>query len=253
VLFAEPPHTQYDLHFRLAGFNVRVHPFFWLGTILLGINPRTTAIEVLLWVFTVFVSILVHEMGHALAFRYYGKRSHIVLHGFGGLAIPEAEYDIYNRPSRGEDHMSQIIIALAGPAAGFLLAAVVALIVQATGHRVEMNGIFVRITPLFENRNAGELVGDLLSVNIYWGLMNLLPVFPLDGGRVAREILEMFSPHNGLRQSLILSCAAGVGVAVVAAVRLQEIWLAIMFGYLAFMSYQMLQQVSGGGSGGSEW
>ncbi len=252
MLNAEPPHTSYDLHFRVAGFNVRIHPFFWLATVLLGANNQSTFVTILLWVISVFVSILVHELGHTLAFRYFGQRSHIVLHSFGGLAVPDADYG-YGRSSRSDTHTSQILIALAGPAAGFLLAGLVALIVLATGHTFELDNFNLPTLPTIEHRNARILVYYMMQVNIFWGLINLLPVYPLDGGQIARQLFDMYSPHNSLRQSLIVSIAVGAGVAVVAAFRLDEIWIAIMFGILAFMSYQALQQLSGGGYGGSEW
>jgi stage IV sporulation protein FB len=253
VLNAEPPHTPYDLHFRLAGFNVRVHPFFWLGTILLGANKNSTFVTILLWIITVFVSILIHELGHALAFRYFGKRSHVVLHSFGGLAVPDADYNIYGRSSRSDTHASQIIIALAGPGAGFLLAALVAMIVLATGHRFELDQFNLPTIPTINQKNSFIFVSYLMQVNILWGLINLLPVYPLDGGQVARQLFDIYSPHNSLRQSLIVSIAVGAGTAVVAVVRLDQLWMGLMFGILAFMSYQQLQQLSGGGYGGSEW
>ena len=62
-LFQPPPPTQYDLRFAIAGIPVRVHPLFWLITILFGFSADL--IQLLIWVFVVFVSILVHELGHA--------------------------------------------------------------------------------------------------------------------------------------------------------------------------------------------
>ena len=91
---AEPAPTQFDLHFRIAGFPVRVHPLFWLMTLMMGArddDPMT----LLIWIGVVFLSILVHELGHALTMRYYGQDARIVLYMMGGLAIPES--------SRGEE------------------------------------------------------------------------------------------------------------------------------------------------------
>ena len=89
VFFAEPQRTSYDLNFRLFGVPVRVHPFFWLAMLLLGTNSETTPKEALVWVVAAFVSILVHEFGHVAAITYFGSRCHVVLHGFGGLAIDD--------------------------------------------------------------------------------------------------------------------------------------------------------------------
>lgn len=254
MLNVEPPHTPYDVHFRLLGFAVRVHPFYWLVTILLALQGRTTAIDAFLWVSVAFVSILIHELGHAFAFRYFGRRAHIVLHSFGGLAIPDAEYNSYQqRSSHGNDPMKHILISLAGPGAGFLLALLVAGICQVIGHSIVLQGWFLDIEPEFANRNLRVLVLDLMYINIFWGLLNLLPIYPLDGGQVAREILRILSPFNGLQQSLVLSAAVAAGAAVLCVFRFDNIQLAIMFGLLAFINYQQLQQLSGGGYGGSEW
>ena len=82
--------TAYDLRFRLLGVPVRIHPLFWLVACLLGgpwLEGRWGAGYLLLWVACVFVSILVHELGHVLAGRAFGARGHILLYSFGGLAI----------------------------------------------------------------------------------------------------------------------------------------------------------------------
>ena len=65
MLFAEPPPSQGDLRFRFFGFPARIHPFFWLVTVLLGARGDVSAVDLLVWVVVVFVSILVHELGHA--------------------------------------------------------------------------------------------------------------------------------------------------------------------------------------------
>ena len=86
MLFTEPPRTQYDVRFSVAGIPVRVSPFFWLVTLLFGASGGTDAVGLLTWVAVVFVSILIHEMGHALVQRYYGWEPSIILYQMGGLA-----------------------------------------------------------------------------------------------------------------------------------------------------------------------
>ena len=265
----EPQPTRYDLHFAIAGIPVRVHPLFWLITLLLGAgsvtNPRPPKI-VILWLAVVFASFLVHELGHALAFRYFGKRARIVLYSFGGLAIadertPFGGYGDYassyyrDEPGGG----AKMLIALAGPLAGFLFAGLVLMAIIASGHAVEFKPRDSVLWPIpfefevFRSLNLTRLVEFLLEVNILWGVINLLPVFPLDGGQVARELLTKFNPHEGLRQSILLSIFAAGGVAIWALLRIDDKFLAILFGYLAYVNYQMLQQVSGGYGGGRGW
>ncbi|MCH8921713.1 MAG: peptidase, partial [Planctomycetes bacterium] len=106
---AEPPKTQFDLHFSLFGFPVRISPWFWAMSLLLGFrlgNPKL----LLMWVGVVFVSILIHELGHALAMRYYGWNARITLYAFGGLASYESNWSMQQGHSSPK---SQILISLA--------------------------------------------------------------------------------------------------------------------------------------------
>jgi len=143
-MFNEPPPTQADLHFSLLGIPVRIHPFFWLVTLLLGYNLND-ARSVLIWIAAVFPSILVHELGHALAMRVYGLRPRIVLYGMGGLT----GYDSGDfARSRVFDTLGQVFLSAAGPAAGFLLAAALALGLATVGCDVYL----VKIDPFLNSR-----------------------------------------------------------------------------------------------------
>ena len=253
MLLAEPPPTQADLHFRLFGVPVRVHPFFWIVALLLGMGGgEADPLGTLLRVVVMFVSILVHELGHAFLQRRYGGRPWITLHGLGGLA----SCDDCDRSPR-----SQILISLAGPVAGFLLAVLVILSVRVAGHQI---GVMSRsagidwdalgleriiqqpmlfMTVYFEpfaSKPANIMVADLLQVNILWGLVNLLPIYPLDGGRIARELCTLDSPRRGIVQSLWLSVAMAAMTAVVGLI-FGRFFIALLFGYLAYANYQTLQ------------
>jgi Zn-dependent protease len=241
-VFGEPSRTAWDLNFNLAGFHIRIHPMFWLVTLLLNIKspPQVVAI----WTVVVLFSLLIHEMGHALAFRYFGVNSHIVLYSFGGLAVPEGTY------GRSRTPRAQILISLAGPAAGFLFALVLQLALVLGGYHVGFDtGLFSWDFPgrEIENFRIQLIVYFLLEVNILWGLINLLPIFPLDGGQVFREILQMSNPRQGFEQALRLSIVTAVGMAALSLMRFNEFYLALMFGYLAYMNFQMLQAYGGRG------
>ncbi len=209
---------------------------------MMGLGGRADPVNTLIWVAVVFVSILVHELGHAVLQRYYGGHPRITLYGLGGLAV----CDDCDRSPR-----SQILISLAGPVAGFLLAALVVAILAATGH---FRGFRLDLMPIdwvpFDVeywRTNGKpslrdaAIGDLLWVNIFWGLVNLLPIYPLDGGRVARELLTLGHPRRGIVQSLWLSIFVAAAVAALGVIVLQSIFMAIFFGYLAYANYQTLQ------------
>jgi membrane-associated protease RseP (regulator of RpoE activity) len=89
------------------------------------------------------------------------------------------------------------------------------------------------------------LVTMLLWVNVFWGLINLLPVYPLDGGNVSRYLLLKADPIEGVRKSLWVSVIAGGLVALAGLLILRSIYMAFLFGLLAFQSYQSLQGRAG--------
>jgi Zn-dependent protease len=253
-MFYEPPPSQGDLHFRVFGFPVRVSPMFWLMTVVLGLNSRgpTPPVQLVIWVVVVFVSILIHELGHAFAQRRFGGHPWITLYGMGGLASCD---DCDRRPS------SQVIISLAGPAAGFSVALAVMVILRLAGFDVGVQAghdlealrgrgpllpIFLPLATLYfeypGTMYAAYLVYALLWANILWGLVNLLPIYPLDGGRVSRELLTLRDASAGIVLSLRLSLVTATAMALFAAIRWQSFFTAVMFGYIAFMNYQTLQR-----------
>lgn len=245
MIFSEPPRTRYDLNFGLLGIPVRVHPLFWLVALLLGARGNEEPRRLILWIGAVFVSILVHEMGHAFAARWYGWEPWITLHGFGGLA---SYRPTYRSPA------AQIIISLAGPGAGFLLAALVVGLIAASGHRLMFGWPDFVLPVIFEPFKSDALnwlLIDLLYVNIFWGLVNLLPIFPLDGGQISVEAFGLVNPRDGLRQALWLSVFVAAGAGVLAFVRWDDLFLALFCGYMAYNSYATLQSyfTSGGGWG----
>ncbi|NIP87126.1 MAG: hypothetical protein GTO03_16810, partial [Planctomycetales bacterium] len=210
-------------------------------------------VELLVWVLAVFVSILVHEMGHAWIARCYGWEPSVTLYGFGGLASYSPTH---------HDTRSRIAISAAGPAAGFLFIALVMAIVHAAGHPVRIAPANLLPYWVFFDYFGGSLPNnldillmDLLYINIFWGLVNLLPVYPLDGGQIARELFLHFNPQTGIKQSLWLSVLTGTGLAILGAVTLQSLLMALFFGYMAYSSYAMLQMLSGQGPGwgGPRW
>lgn len=240
-LFGAPPPTNYDLNFKIGAIPVRVHPLFWLVTLLLGSTGSLSTI--LIWVVVVFFSILMHELGHVLAMRLYGQDGSILLHAGGGLAIPTS-YG-WGRGRGSLPQREQIFISLAGPLAGFMIAAVVLGIVYLVGGIIVMEW-FLFIIPLPQAfvPAAGFVVNVfiqmMLWVNIFWGLINLLPIYPLDGGQVARHLFVGADPWDGVRKSLIVSLVAAGVMALVGLVFLRSVYMALLFGFLAFQSYQSL-------------
>jgi membrane-associated protease RseP (regulator of RpoE activity) len=245
-LFQPPAPTRYDLRFSIAGTPVTVHPLFWLIALLLGSSGDILLVPI--WVAVIFVSILVHELGHALAFRRYGQRSQIMLHFAGGVTIPEPVHWGSGYANVSLTPNQHIFISLAGPGAGFLFAALVIAVVTLLGGSVMTTRLFGFIPlPLdaflpFGGRVAAVLVSMLLWVNIFWGLINLVPVYPLDGGHVTRYALLQVDPVGGVRKAIWISVVAGALLALVGLLVFRSLFMALLFGLMAFQSYQSLSR-----------
>jgi stage IV sporulation protein FB len=263
LLLAEPSPNPWDLHLKMLGIPVRITPWFWLGSAVLGwgfaqsfarYSQGTLSVgtTLMIWIGVVLVSIIAHEFGHALAFRYYGIHSHVVLYHFGGIAVPDGSFDFGRRMRLGS--VPQIVVSAAGPAASLLLGFVFVAIVYSGGYYVPNPLPFIHALDfLWHGERSPSLAMQallyaVLFVNIWWALMNLLPVYPLDGGQISREMFTLSNPREGIRYSLILSIA--VSAAVVAwAISKQDTFLAIMFGMLAYSSFVTLQALMGRGGG----
>lgn len=141
-----------------------------------------------------FVSLIGHELGHAFAVRRLGYgSSQIVLGGLGGVC------KWYGRPTRGDS----IRIALAGPGASLAMGAL------ALAIYIPLKPTVDAIMPL----RVALLAAAFL--NIVWGVFNLLPVFPMDGGRALRSALGFrYPPSEALRRSLIVSGVVGTTGAI---------------------------------------
>ena len=246
LLFQVPPPTRYDVRFSIAGIPVRAHPLFWVISLLFGFSTNNILYS-LIWVLAIFVSVLVHELGHALAFRRYGQRSSIVLHFMGGLTVPEPVSWGAGWANVALSPRQEIFVSLAGPFSGFLLATLLIGGVLVSGGSISVNWLlgFIPLPAVTSLAFGGVmftvLIAILVSVNVFWGLINLVPVYPLDGGNVARYALMQYDPYDGVRKSLQLSVIAGGVVALVALLFLRSIYMAFLFGFLAFQSYQSLQ------------
>jgi stage IV sporulation protein FB len=246
VVLFEPERTQFDLRWRMFGISVRVHPLFWLVACLLGASELDRGAGwLVLWVGCVFVSILVHELGHVLMGRAFGSHSHIVLYGFGGLAIGSND-----QPQRWQ----RIAVLFAGPLAGFALFGVVCL-TQFLVFPPREDGPWMSYDMSEGMWVFANALDMLWRMNLFWSIANLVPIYPLDGGQISREICTAVSPGNGLRISLGLSfllsaflavhclLAANGHVLLPILAPIGSTFNAILFGLLAVENLMMLQQV----------
>jgi Zn-dependent protease len=257
VLLSEPGRTDYDLNFSIFGFEVRTHPAFFIMPVLLGraliTSGVNTGVGLLLLIAIFYVSILVHELGHAIAFRYFGIHSRIVLYWMGGLAIPDAGGNVWkSNRSRSLTSGQQIVVSLAGPVFGLLLAGLLCLGVLATGGSILLNTENLIWLPQPELQGTIFAGSDTMFMvfwsgiilNVVLNLFNLVPIYPLDGGQVARQLMVQIDQFNGLKNSLILSIAACVFMIFIS-FKMGGQFMAIFFAVMAWSNWQMLQQSMG--------
>ncbi|MCL2449982.1 MAG: site-2 protease family protein [Polyangiaceae bacterium] len=183
------------LSFRIANIPVQVVPsFFWTAVLLGGLGGDIA--HVAAWVAIVFVSVLAHELGHAGACVLFGLRPAVQIHGFGGTTVWAAASPL--------PVGRRVLISLAGPVAGFVLAAAVIGLGRAAGDRV------------FASHLGVYVYGTLLYVNIVWGVFNLLPILPLDGGNVLLHVLNATTGGRGEPPARLVSLVAATLVGLLA-------------------------------------
>ena len=197
---------------------IKISPFFWLTAGLIGwINSRSLLL-VLIWIFVIFVSILVHEFGHALTLRFFKRSPRIELVAFGGVTYQEGAR------LRG---WREFLVVLNGPLAGFLLFFASLLLLK----QGLFSGQFMRMT-----------LSIFIFVNLFWSLLNLLPIMPLDGGQLLRVICESISKTKGLRIALFLSTLFSALIACYFLLFLKNFLPGIIFFLFTFQNFVSWRQ-----------
>ena len=264
MFLQEPAESPYDIRFALFGFPIRIAWTFWIGAVLFGYNLALSFDRLggaaspglfpllFLWSACLLVSITIHELGHAFAFRYYGIESSIVLYHFGGLAIPHAggSHFGFSRSStpRRLDEKGDLIIALAGPVAQMFSAFVLVAIVVGSGFEVVAFDSMPWPISNLSQFAMGERIDNIslmagvffyVMPSVLWALLNLVPVFPLDGGRVMKSLVLLSGDRSDTWVWISLVSAGGVAFY---ALTHEQPFLGLMFLSLAAGNYQMLQR-----------
>ncbi len=208
------------INFSLFGIPISVLPWFWITLALIGgvggADGKDGILKLLLFVIAGFISILVHELGHALTAKHFGKRVNIVLQAFGGYAAYSGGAPL-SRPRT-------FMITAAGPAIQIVLG-LLALIALRNSSGMAPNGLY--------------FLWALVWVSIAWAVLNLLPVLPLDGGRLLESVL---GPRR-IKLTLGISAAVGVVVCVLSLVVYAQPFVAVFLGMFAYQSFQALRQL----------
>jgi len=213
------PHSRYTarsvLRFRLGPFPVNVAPSFLLAAAILGFPFLSDVLVLALWILVVFVSVLVHEMGHALVGKALGGQPEIQLERFGGVTFPRLPAP----PSAA----SQIGLSLAGPIAGLLPGA--------AGWAIAR---YLMPDPSSALAIAAELA---ITTSVFWTVLNLLPVLPLDGGHVLLAILQGIRKKPSIRAASIISALVAAAAALIAWRLFDQIFVAIWLALFAFQNF----------------
>jgi Zn-dependent protease len=184
----------------IFGIEVRIHLTFliflaWIWLSYYQIAGLSGAIQGVLFILALFACVLLHEFGHAFAARAFGIRTpDITLLPIGGVArlsrIPDTPWQ-------------EFVVAIAGPLVNVAIAAALMFLIHGTTD-------FQNVEHLESPRI--ELLTKLASVNVMLVLFNLIPAFPMDGGRVLRSLLAMAMPYARATQ---IAAWIGQGLAIV--------------------------------------
>jgi len=202
--------------FKLFGMPVRVRGSFLVMAALIGFLGVGDPARTIAWIAIVFVSILIHELGHALTARMFGSEVAIELNGLGGLtrwSVPEGELP----PGR------RALIASAGSAAGLLFGGLVWLVAEQFGPYSSLTSFIVE---------------NLVFVNVFWGLLNWLPIRPLDGGHLLESLLQKVAPSRAKMIARVVFSVTAV-VALVVALQMRLIFIAVLAGWLLLSEFSI--------------
>ncbi len=193
-----------------------------MAALLGGLDDRNLGV-LAAWMVVVLISVLAHELGHATTALLFGLTPRIELYAMGGTTSWSAP----KAPSRAR----RIIITLAGPAAGFVFAGAVLLLHASFGSR------------LFAGAIGAYAYASLLAVNVGWGVLNLLPMLPLDGGNVLLQVLHGATGERGERPARIVSIVvalAGVVLGLIA----HSLWPAFLSASFIFSNARALSDLA---------
>lgn len=169
---------------------IHIHPLFWLSALLVGWLYTHTVVGTAVCVCVVLCSLLIHEFGHALTALFFQQEASVYLVAFGGLTV---------RRGKKLKLWQEFCVILNGPLMGmaaFLLASLLQLWLK------QLPALSVKALELF------------LFINFYWSLLNLIPLVPLDGGRLMLILFESVLGLRGMRAGLITSFLLSLGLAV---------------------------------------
>ncbi|NNE96726.1 MAG: hypothetical protein HKN24_11935 [Acidimicrobiales bacterium] len=204
-------------HVVLFGFPVRFEPIFLLLVAFIAWQGQDDLFFTISWIVIISASVLIHELGHAFAYRHYGASPAISLHGLGGLTV-----------GHNSSHLSagqRIVVAAAG----------------STTTMVLLGGpAWLALQGLDLTGDARSIVNAIFFVNVVWAAVNLAPVFPLDGGHIIDDGLLLLtgSSQRRLVNWISLLCALAIGGYFFVA--WNSVFALFIFGFMAYINFAQL-------------
>jgi Zn-dependent protease len=202
---------------KLFRIPIKVEPHFFLISIFLALGRSRDLTLIIEWLAVVFFSVLLHELGHALTGRAFGLEPEIRLYQMGGLTSWKAGKEL--------SAAKHVAISLAGPGIGFLFGLLVL--------------IFGKTAFVFQSELIFVTYSDLVWVNIGWGLCNLLPILPMDGGQVMATVESSLRKANDRLISHTLSFLAAFMIGI-AAFKWRSLWIGFLGLYFAYLNGSVL-------------
>jgi Zn-dependent protease len=206
------------VQFRLGSIPIRIRGLFLFMAVVLGARLQRPDL-IAIWVAIVLVSVLAHELGHALVGRMFGLEPQIELHGMGGTTSWVNGRDI--------GHARGIAVSLAGPFAGFAIAAVL-YASERLGFRPHQPLALIALELAFQ-------------INFWWGIFNLAPMLPLDGGNVMRGALNLLTKGRGEKPARVISVLMG-GILIAYAALTGQLWLGALGAFFTWANVQAYRQ-----------
>lgn len=196
---------------------ITIYPTFWLFAALIGYLNSMSFVGTLVWVGIILVSVLFHEYGHALTAMLFGQNPRIELVALGGLTYHNGQKLPF---------WKQFFIVLDGPIFGFILVIIATILLQ---------------IPAFAQGMTGSILSLTRLVNLFWTVINLLPVMPLDGGQLLRVVLERIFGLKGFKYAIITSMVIATGISLFFFLT-QSFIVGALFFLLAFQSYDTFRR-----------
>ena len=212
------------LRFKIFNdISVSIQPLFWFLAIAIAWLSASTIPEGILWVMVIPLSVLVHECGHALTAKAFGQDAQIELQALGGVTM---------RTGPKLKPWKTFMIVLNGPLAGFLLA-----------------GLSWWVWTIASGRTISSLSTYAFAItfyiNVFWTIVNLLPVLPLDGGKLVAVFLEAIFGARGVKISILVSLVFSLLIALGFFI-LHSILTGSIFLMIAFENYRSWKDAPAG-------